>query len=122
MTILIGCLYVIEVVVCLLLAGIVMLQKPKEGGLGGMIGSGVAEAAFGADAGNVLIKGTIILGTVFLLNTLALARFTSTVHSKSVMHGVEAPVAEQMPAPAMPAPAMPAASAPAAPAPAAPAK
>ena len=122
MTILIGCLYVIEVVVCLLLAGIVMLQKPTEGGLGGMIGSGVAEAAFGADAGNVLIKGTIILGTVFLLNTLALARFTSTVHSKSVMHGVEAPAAEQMPAPAMPAPAMPAPAAPAAPAPVAPAK
>lgn len=118
MTILIGFLYVIEVVVCLLLAGIVMLQKPKEGGLGGMIGSGVAEAAFGADAGNVLIKGTIILGAIFLLNTLALARFTSTVHSKSVMSSVEAPAPVQQ-APVMPAPEMPAA--PAAPAPAAPA-
>ena len=70
MSILIGFLYVVEVVVCLLLAGIVMLQKPKEGGLGGVIGGGMAEAAFGADAGNVLIKGTIILGTIFLLNTL----------------------------------------------------
>ena len=124
MSILIGFLYVIEVVVCLLLAGIVLLQKPKEGGLGGVIGGGMAEAAFGADAGNVLIKGTIILGTVFLLNTLALARFTSTVHSKSVMSSVEAPAPAQQ-APAMPAPEMPAAapatSAPAAPAPAAPA-
>lgn len=120
MSILIGFLYVIEVVVCLLLAGIVLLQKPKEGGLGGVIGGGMAEAAFGADAGNVLIKGTIILGTVFLLNTLALARFTSTVHSKSLMSTVEAPAPAQQ-APAMPAPAMPAAPAPAAPAPAAPA-
>ena len=120
MSIFIGFLYVVEVVVCLLLVLVVMLQKPKEGGLGGMIGSGVAEAAFGADAGNVLIKGTIILGTVFLLNTLALARFTSTVHSKSVMHGAEAPVEQT--APAMPVPEMPAAPAiPAAPAPAAPA-
>ena len=50
MSILIGFLYVIEVCVCLLLAGIVMLQKPKEGGLGGVIGGGMAEAAFGADA------------------------------------------------------------------------
>ena len=120
MSILIGFLYVIEVVVCLLLAGIVLLQKPKEGGLGGVIGGGMAEAAFGADAGNVLIKGTIILGTVFLLNTLALARFTSTVHSKSLMSTVEAPAPAQQ-APAMPAPAMPAAPAPAAPVPAAPA-
>ena len=110
MSILIGLLYVIEVVVCLLLAGIILLQKPKEGGLGGVIGGGMAEAAFGADAGNVLIKGTIILGTVFLLNTLALARFTSTVHSKSVMSRVEAPApVQQAPAaPAVPAPAAPA--------------
>jgi preprotein translocase subunit SecG len=120
MSILIGFLYVIEVVVCLLLAGIILLQKPKEGGLGGVIGGGMAEAAFGADAGNVLIKGTIILGTVFLLNTLALARFTSTVRSSLMSRG-EAPAPVQQ-SPAMPAPEMPAAPAPAAPAPAAPAK
>lgn len=124
MSILIGFLYVVEVVVCLLLAGVVLLQKPKEGGLGGVIGGGMAEAAFGADAGNVLIKATVILGSVFLLNTLALARFTSTVHANSVMSSVEAPAPAQQ-APAMPAPEMPAApapAAPAAPAPAAPAK
>ena len=129
MSILIGFLYVIEVVVCLLLAGVVLLQKPKEGGLGGVIGGGMAEAAFGADAGNVLIKATAILGAIFLLNTLALARFTSTVNTKSVMSSVETPAQQ---APAMPAPEMPAApvapaapatpAAPAAPAPAAPAK
>ena len=120
MSILIGFLYVVEVCVCLLLAGIVMLQKPKEGGLGGVIGGGMAEAAFGADAGSVLIKGTVILGTIFLLNTLALARFTSTVHSKSVMNSVEAPAPIQQ-APVMPAPQMPAAPAADAKAPAAPA-
>ena len=124
MSILIGFLYVIEVVVCLLLAGVVLLQKPKEGGLGGVIGGGMAEAAFGADAGNVLIKATAILGAIFLLNTLALARFTSTVNSKSVMSSVDAPAPVQQ-APAMPAPEMPAAPvdpAPASAAPAAPAK
>ena len=110
MSILIGILYAVEVCVCLLLAGIVMLQKPKEGGLGGVIGGGMAEAAFGADAGSVLIKGTIILGTIFLLNTLVLARLTSTVHTKSVMNGVEAPTPAQQ-APVMPAPEMPAAPA-----------
>ena len=94
----IGFLYVIEVVVCLLLALVVMLQKPKEGGLGGLAGQ-MGEAVFGADAGNVLIKATIWLGTIFLVNTLLLARLTSTIHSKSVMAGEKpaAPIQRQMP-------------------------
>lgn len=122
MSILIGILYVIEVIVCLLLAGVVMLQKPKEGGLGGLAG-GMGEAVFGADAGNVLIKVTIWLGAIFLANTLLLARFTSTVHSKSLMANEAAPAAQQqqpampqMPQMPAPAPAAPAAK-PAAPAP-----
>lgn len=101
MSILIGCLYVIEVLACLLLALVVMLQKPKEGGLGGAIGGGMLEASLGADAGNVLIKTTAVLGAVFLLNTLVLARLTSTVHSRSIMAQEAEPSAEQA-APALP--------------------
>lgn len=125
MNIFIGFLYVVEVVVCLLLALVVMLQKPKEGGLGGAIGGGMLEASLGADAGNVLIKTTAVLGAVFLLNTLVLARLTSTVHAKSLMASEAEPVPmQQSTAPALPvaAPELPAApaaeeSAPAAPAP-----
>ena len=114
MSIFIGCLYVIEVVVCLLLALVVMLQKPKEGGLGGAIGGGMLEASLGADAGNVLIKTTAVLGAIFLLNTLVLARLTSTVHSHSLMAQEGEPAAAE--APALPtAPELPA-TAPAAPA------
>ncbi len=101
MSILIGVLYVVEVVVCLLLAMVVMLQKPKEGGLGGAIGGGMLEASLGADAGNVLIKTTAVLGAIFLANTLVLARLTSTVHSKSIMAGEAEPTVEQQ-APALP--------------------
>jgi len=140
MSIFIVLLYVIEVAVCLMLALVVMLQKPKEGGLGGAIGGGMLEASLGADAGNVLIKTTAVLGAVFLINTLVLARLTSTVHSHSLMaREAEAPAAQQAPAlpdvapelpPAAPAPApaapapdpAPAAPAPAPAAPAAPAK
>jgi preprotein translocase subunit SecG len=128
MSILIGCLYVLEVVVCLMLALVVMLQKPKEGGLGGAIGGGMLEASLGADAGNVLIKTTAILGAIFLANTLVLARLTSTVHARSIMAQEAEPTAEQA-APALPmaAPELPAVpdqapAAPVAPAPAAPAK
>ena len=112
MSIFIGFLYVIEVVVCLLLALVVMLQKPKEGGLGGAIGGGMLEASLGADAGSVLVKTTAVLGAVFLLNTLVLARLTSTVHSHSLMAREAEPVATEQ-APALPAaaPEMPAAPA-----------
>ena len=128
MSILVGFLYVVEVLVCLLLVLVVMLQKPKEGGLGGAIGGGMLEASLGADAGNVLIKTTAVLGAVFLANTLVLARLTSTLHSHSIMAGESAPakseqavpelpMAPELPAAAPAAPALPAA--PAAPAPAA---
>ena len=112
MAIFIGFLYVVEVVVCILLAMVVMLQKPKEGGLGGAIGGGMMEAALGADAGNVLIRTTAVLGAIFLINTLALARLTSTVHSRSLMAREAEPVVETAPAaPALPeqAPELPAA-------------
>ena len=123
MSIVIGLLYVVEVVVCLLLALVVMLQKPKDGGLGGVIGGGMAEAAFGADAGNVLIKVTVWLGAIFLINTLALARLTSTIHTKTLMNDVAAPAPIQqqlpdLPAANIPAPAPAPAPAPVAPAPA----
>ena len=115
MSIFIAFLYVVEVVVCLLLALVVMLQKPKEGGLGGAIGGGMLEASLGADAGNVLIKTTAILGAIFLLNTLVLARLTSTVNARSIMNAEPEPVAEQAPVLPMAAPELPA-TAPAAPA------
>lgn len=138
MSILIGFLYVVEVLVCLLLALVVMLQKPKEGGLGGAIGGGMLEASLGADAGNVLIRTTAVLGAVFLLNTLILARLTSTVHAHSLMApegepaaaeaapalpaaAPQLPAAPELPAVPAPAPAPTPAAAPKAPAPAAPA-
>ena len=107
MSIFIGFLYVVEVIVCLLLALVVMLQKPKEGGLGGAIGGGMLEASLGADAGNVLIKTTAILGAIFLLNTLVLARLTSTVNARSIMNAEPEPTAEQAPTLPMAAPELP---------------
>ena len=112
----IGLLYVVEILVCLLLVLVVMLQKPKEGGLGGAIGGGMLESTLGADAGNVLIKATAILGAIFLCNTLLLARMTSVKNARSIMAGEEAPAAVQE-MPALPSlPDLPQESAPAAPA------
>jgi len=63
---------IVEVLCCLMLIGLVLLQKSKSEGLGMAFGAGVGESLFGARAGNVLSKATVILGIVFMANTLLL--------------------------------------------------
>lgn len=122
MNVLIGLLFALEILVALLLGGVVMLQKPKDGGLNTAIGGGF-EASLGAQAGSVLTKTTIILGVIFLLNTLVLSRLTAH-RGSSVMEDVHtAPVHQTPPTAAstVPAatPAVPAAAPKAVPVPAA---
>ncbi|MEN8261235.1 MAG: preprotein translocase subunit SecG [Pseudomonadota bacterium] len=63
---------VVEVLCCLLLIGLVLLQKSKNEGLGLAFGAGAGESLFGARAGNVLSRATVILGIVFMANSLLL--------------------------------------------------
>lgn len=72
MAILIVLLRITLVLVCLLLVGVILLQRNKGGGAGVSFGGG-AEAVFGAQMGDVLTKSTVILGIIFLANTLALS-------------------------------------------------
>ena len=107
MPVLIGFLYVLEVVVCLLMGGIILLQKPKDGGLNVTLTGGMGESLFGAQMGNVLVKATIVLGTIFLLNTLVLSRLTSHGGGGSVMEGVHTPPPAAQGQPALPFPQQP---------------
>lgn len=114
-----GLLYVVEVLACLLLVFFVMIQKPKEGGLGGVIG-GASESVFGANANSIVIKATIVLGAIFLANTLLLSRISASGGSRvkapeaAPVAGVPVDVPAGQPAPA-PTPAPAPAPAPAAP-------
>jgi preprotein translocase subunit SecG len=63
---------VIEVLCCFLLIGLVLLQRSKNEGLGLAFGAGAGESLFGARAGNVLSKATVLLGIVFMASTLIL--------------------------------------------------
>ena len=63
---------VIEVLSCILLIGLVLLQRSKNEGLGLAFGAGAGESLFGARAGNVLSKATVVLGIVFMASTLTL--------------------------------------------------
>ncbi|MCL1888582.1 MAG: preprotein translocase subunit SecG [Kiritimatiellaeota bacterium] len=76
MNIVVILLYIVAVLSALLLIGIVLLQKSKDSGMVAM-GGGMGEALFGAQVGNFLIKGTIVLGTVFLLAVLTLSVISS---------------------------------------------
>lgn len=65
-------LLVLEVICSILLIGLILLQRSKGGGLGLAFGGGGEGSMFGSRTGNVLTKATIVLGLVFLLNTLVL--------------------------------------------------
>lgn len=86
-------LIVIEVLSCLLLIGLILLQKSKSEGLGLAFGAGAGESLFGARAGNVLSKATVILGIVFLANTLVLGMFFAQ-RDKVLMDDVATPTAQ----------------------------
>ena len=66
-------LLVLHVLVSLLLILVVLMQRPKQEGLGAAFGSGVADQVWGAQTTNVLQKGTVYLGTMFMLLSLGLA-------------------------------------------------
>ena len=117
----------IEVVVCLLLIGLVLIQRSKGEGISSAIGGGMGEAIFGANVGNVVTRTTVVLGGIFLLNTIFLTLTLTNLrgHSTgSVMDDLaKPPVNREMPAApgGAPAPVLPSPSAPATPAPVAPA-
>ncbi len=74
MTIVLYIMYGIEVLVAVLLIGVILVQRSKAGGgLGGLAtNSAGVEEAFGSSAGNVLVKATVYMGIIFLVNTVGI--------------------------------------------------
>ncbi len=69
----INLLLVIFVIVCFLMTLIILMQRPKQEGLGAAFGGGVTDQVFGARTTNVLQRGTVYLGSMFFILSLALA-------------------------------------------------
>lgn len=69
----INLLLIIFVIVCLLMSLIILMQRPKQEGLGAAFGGGVTDQVFGARTTNVLQKGTVYLGSMFFILALTLA-------------------------------------------------
>jgi len=73
LNIVINILLAIHVLVCALLVFIVLLQRPRNEGLGSAFGGGMTESMFGAQTSSVLAKFTVWLGGGFFALTLLLS-------------------------------------------------
>src|SRR3954471_22723067 len=83
MSLLLTLLTGVLIIVSLFLILVVLMQKSKDGGMGAALGGGAAEAAFGAETGNVLSKSTIYAAVLFfvLAFTLYLGRIYERKHA-----------------------------------------
>lgn len=84
-------LIVVEVVSCLMLIGVILLQQSKSQGMGVAFGGGMSETLFGSRAGNILTKITITLAIVFLANTALLGIIYSSRQERSLVESAAVP-------------------------------
>jgi preprotein translocase subunit SecG len=77
MNILLGFLIVLLVLVALLLLLLILMQRPRQEGLGASFGGNITESVFGAQASNVLEKGTVWLTVLFFVLTITIAAIYS---------------------------------------------
>ena len=96
--------FAILLFVCALLLLVVLMQRPKQEGLGAAFGAQMTDQAFGAQTTDVLKKGTVLFGTLFMglcfvLAVLMNARFQRSKSDLNVKQ-VEAPVTAPAEAPA----------------------
>ncbi len=84
-------LTLVQIVVCIFLILVVLLQTGKGGDLATTFGGGSSQTVFGArGAATILNKLTVVAAVFFILNSLALAVIsTKSGSAKSVMESVE---------------------------------
>lgn len=59
--------FAVLLIVCALLLLVVLMQRPKQEGLGAAFGAQMTDQAFGAQTTDVLKKGTVLFGTLFMV-------------------------------------------------------
>src|SRR5437588_11432303 len=104
MNLLINLFLVFFVLVALLMALVILMQRPKSEGLGAAFGGGVTENIFGAQTTNVLVKFTGWLAGIFFVLTFVLGvLYAQRSSSDSALHkelmGMPAPAAATTAAP-----------------------
>ena len=110
MSIVIGILTFVLILLSLFIVRGVLAQKSKDGGVGAALGGGAAEAAFGAETGNVLSRATINASIAFFILSFALYLGHIYQRKHAATAGGSLPtitVPASAPAPVAPAPAAP---------------
>jgi preprotein translocase subunit SecG len=105
LNIVINLLLVAHILVCLLIVLAVLMQRPKNEGLGAAFGAGTADSLFGAQTTNVLASITRWLGGLFFGLTLVLSALYARQGRETT--GVEQKL-QAAPKPVEAAPALPA--------------
>jgi preprotein translocase subunit SecG len=90
----INLLLVVFVIVCLLMTLLILMQRPKQEGLGAAFGGGVTDQVFGARTTNVLQRGTVYLGSLFFLLSLTLAVLIGHQNKKTSILKPKTPAAK----------------------------
>jgi preprotein translocase subunit SecG len=69
----INLLLVVFAFICILMTLVILMQRPKQEGLGAAFGAGVTDQVFGARTTNVLQRSTVYLASGFFILSLTLA-------------------------------------------------
>ena len=116
--------FALLMIVCAMLLLLVLMQRPKQEGLGAAFGAQMTDQAFGARTTDVLKKGTIFFGSLFMILCFLLSVLMLNEHHEKNKSSIlqnqpkavlpVAPAAQPVEAPAAETPAeAPAAEAPA---------
>ena len=92
---------VLLVIVCLLIVLLVLMQRPKQEGLGAAFGAGVTDQIWGSQTTNVLQKGTVYLGVMFFVLSITLCVLEA--RKSRQFTGMKVPTAPVVAIPASPA-------------------
>lgn len=125
-----GILLAVHLILCIAITGLILLQKPEQGGALGIGGGGPSSVMSGTTASNALSRTTSILTALFFATSIGLTILGNQSGGREERSVVEDAPAEKSaplipdsaplgtaPAPAAPAPTAPTTPAPAAPAP-----
>jgi len=83
LTISINLLLVVFVIICLLMTLMILMQRPKQEGLGAAFGGGMTDQMFGARTTNVLQRGTVWFASLFFVLALSLAVLIGMKNSRT---------------------------------------
>lgn len=73
--------FALLMIVCAMLLLLVLMQRPKQEGLGAAFGAQMTDQAFGARTTDVLKKGTIFFGSLFMILCFLLSVLIQNEHS-----------------------------------------